>query len=54
VSDYRFLLGLRSDNGFVSSFVEGGWVIDRQVNFQHSTPGFDIGDGWMVRTGIRF
>ncbi|MDB5387247.1 MAG: hypothetical protein JWM11_2893 [Planctomycetaceae bacterium] len=54
ISDYRFLLGLRSDNGFVSSFVEGGWVTNRHVEFQAKTPDFGIGDGWMLRTGIRY
>ena len=54
ISDYRFLLGLRSDDGYVSSFIEGGWIVDRQVDFKGSTPGFDIEDGWMIRTGIRF
>lgn len=54
LSDYRILLGLRSDNGFVSSFVEGGWIFDRQVDFKGKTTDFDINDGWMIRTGIRF
>jgi hypothetical protein len=54
ISDYRFLMGLRTDNGSVSSFVEGGWIVDRQVNFQHKTTDFGIGDGWTVRAGLRF
>jgi hypothetical protein len=53
-SDYRLLLGLRSDNGIVSSFIEGGWVLDRQVDFKYKTTDFDIKDGWLVRAGIRF
>ncbi len=52
--DYRALIGLRSDNGFVSSFIEGGWVFDRHVDFAGKHPDFDINDGWMIRTGIRF
>lgn len=52
--DYRALIGLRSDNGFVSSFLEGGWVFDRHVDFAGKTPDFDISDGWMIRAGIRF
>lgn len=54
ISDYRFLIGLRSDDGFVSSFVEGGWLVDRHVNFKGKTPDFGVQDGWMIRTGIRF
>lgn len=54
LSDYRLLLGLRTDDGVVSSFIEGGWVLDRQVDFKGKTPDFDINDGWMIRAGIRF
>lgn len=54
ISDYRLLLGLRTDDGQVSSFIEGGWIIDRQVDFKYKTTDFDINDGWMIRAGIRF
>jgi hypothetical protein len=55
ISDYRLLLGLRSEAGGVSSFVEGGWVIDRQVSFSAlPSGGFDIGNGYVIRAGIRF
>ena len=52
--DYRALIGMRSDNGFVSSFIEGGYVFDRHVEFKGKHPDFDISDGWMIRAGIRF
>ncbi len=54
ISDYRLLLGLRTDDGVISSFIEGGWILDRQVDFKYKTTDFDISDGWMVRAGIRF
>lgn len=54
LTDYRFLVGLRNDNGFTSSFIEGGWIMDRQVNFMKKSADFDIADGWMIRAGIRF
>ena len=54
LSDYRLMLGLRSEGGGISSFVEGGYVIDRHVRFQGPTPGFSINNGPMVRAGIRF
>ncbi|MDB5335882.1 MAG: hypothetical protein JWN70_1501 [Planctomycetaceae bacterium] len=54
IRDYRALIGLRSDNGFVSSFIEGGYVFDRHVDFAGKHPDFNVNDGWMIRTGIRF
>lgn len=54
LSDYRLLLGIRSERGGVSTFIEGGWVLDRQVNFKGPTTDFDVSDGWLLRGGIRF
>jgi hypothetical protein len=54
ISDYRALFGLRSESGGVTGFIEGGWVFDRQVNFLHGTPGFDINTGFIGRIGLRF
>ncbi len=52
--DYRALIGLRSDNGFVSTFLEGGYIFDRHVDFKGKHPDFDIDNGWMIRAGLRF
>ena len=54
LTDYRILMGLANDGGVVNSFIEGGWILDRQVNFKGKTADFDIEDGWLVRGGIRF
>lgn len=54
LSDYRALFGLRSEGGGVTGFIEVGCVFDRQVNFLHGTPGFDINTGFIGRIGLRF
>lgn len=54
LEDWRLLLGLRSDNGLVTLFIEGGWVFGRDVEFKRATPGFSISDGFIGRAGIRF
>ena len=53
--DYRALVGLRSDDACnVQTFLEGGWVWGRKVDYAGSTPDFSISDGWMIRAGIRY
>lgn len=54
VTDWRILLGLRFDNGWVSSFLEAGWVFGRDVDYLNGTPGFDVSSGFIGRLGIRF
>lgn len=54
LSDWRAVIGLRSENDYVSSFIEGGIVFDRQVDFLEGTPGFDISSGFILRGGLRF
>jgi hypothetical protein len=54
ISDWRVLLGLRMDQNMASYFIEGGWVFDRQVDFLHGTPDFDITSGFIARIGMRY
>ncbi len=54
MSDWRLMMGLRAETGSVSSFIEAGWVFNRQVEFLHGTPGFDIDSGFIGRVGIRY
>jgi len=54
LSDWRAVIGLRSENDYLSTFIEGGIVFDRQVEFLHETPGFDISSGFILRGGFRF
>jgi hypothetical protein len=53
-ADYRLMLGLRSEGPRMAAFIEGGWVLDRQVDFSYLIPGFTIGNGYMARVGVRF
>ncbi|MEX0718513.1 MAG: hypothetical protein WD066_18110 [Planctomycetaceae bacterium] len=53
--DWRILFGYQADGGFCAGFIEAGWVFGRDVEFKHDTqPGFDIGSGFIARTGFRF
>lgn len=54
ISDYRIMLGLKQEMGLVSAFVEGGILLDRDAIFAGNTGDFSIGDGYLVRSGIRF
>lgn len=54
IQDWRVMVGLRSDNGRVASFLEAGWLLDRSVEFGRTTPDFSIDDGFMARFGLRF
>jgi len=54
VEDWRWLIGFRFDNGWVSSFIEAGWVFGRNVDYLNGTPGFDVSSGFIGRLGIRF
>ena len=54
VEDWRVLAGWRADNGFMTSFIEAGWVFDRQVEFLNGTSDFDISSGFIARAGFRY
>jgi hypothetical protein len=54
ISDYRILLGLKMDSGLYSWFFEGGWVLDRQVEFASNAPGYDIDTGFIGQIGLRY
>lgn len=52
LTDDRLSLGLRWDSGRYSFYVEGGYVFNRQVKFDGSTPGFDLANAGMFRIGL--
>jgi len=52
--DYRFMLGVHAQGYKWTGFFEGGYITDRQVEFRGSTPGFGIGDSWLIRAGFTF
>lgn len=53
IQDWRLMLGLRSEQNGVTSFIEGGWVFNRKAQFR-TTPEFDINDGFLIRGGMKF
>ena len=54
LQDWRVVLGLRSENNGMTSFLEGGWVLDRKATLRNSASDFDIHDGFIVRAGLKF
>jgi hypothetical protein len=54
LQDWRVMLGVRSDSGGVQSFLEGGWVFDREVEFNRGGGNFDVSSGFIARFGIKF
>ncbi len=54
LEDWRVMLGVRSDSGGVQSFLEGGWVFDRKVEFSRGGGNFDVSSGFIARFGIKF
>ena len=53
--DWRVLGGARAEFGAVSTFVEAGWVFDRNVKFaQPFGTDFNINDGFIARAGFRY
>jgi hypothetical protein len=55
LSDKRLLLGLKMDTGMYSWIIEGGWVFDRDVEFDSSAvPGFGLDNGFIGQIGLRY
>ena len=54
LEDWRVMLGVRSDSGGVQSFLEGGWVFDREVEFSRGGGNFEVSSGFIARFGIKF
>ncbi|MSR57449.1 MAG: hypothetical protein EXS05_07235 [Planctomycetaceae bacterium] len=54
LADYRAVFGLRTEGRRATGCIEVGWVFDRQVDFLHGIPGFDVNTGFISRIGLRF
>lgn len=54
LEDWRVMLGVRSDTGGVQSFLEGGWVFDREVEFSTGGGNFEVSSGFIARFGLKF
>ncbi len=54
LEDYRIVFGLRTDAYGVSSYVEVGWVLGRDIDYDVSKATFHPGTSFIVRGGLRF
>lgn len=55
LQDWRVVLGIRSEHAGMTSFLEGGWVFDRNGEFRETAPAkFEISSGFIVRFGLRW
>jgi len=55
LEDYRAVLGIRTDNGSSSWFLEGGWVFERNVIYDSPlNTGFSPDSGFIARMGWRY
>ncbi|MBX3443182.1 MAG: hypothetical protein KF774_12320 [Planctomyces sp.] len=53
LADWRIMGGARFETGWLTSFIEAGCVLGREVEFRRSTD-FDINDGFIMRAGFRY
>lgn len=55
IQDWRAVLGIRSEHAGMTSFLEGGWVFNRNGEFRDTAPSkFDISSGFIARFGLRW
>ncbi len=55
IEDYRILIGLKMDSGYYQWFMEGGWVLDRNVSFSSAAvPGYELDTAFIGQIGLRF
>lgn len=54
ISDYRLVGGFRMDTGLYSWFLEGGYVMDRNLVFATGQQDLKIGDGFIGQIGLRY
>lgn len=56
IQDWRAVLGIRSEHAGMTSFLEGGWVFDRNAEFLNTAAPakFNISSGFIVRFGVRW
>jgi len=53
--DYRLMTGFRMDSGMSEWFMEGGWVFDRNVDFDAPANGsFQPNTSFLLRSGMKF
>ena len=54
MSDWRLMFGARKEQSWGQTFVEIGWVFDRQIEYAHTAPSFEFGEAFLLRGGLRF
>jgi hypothetical protein len=52
--DWRVLGGARFETGWITSFIEAGWVFGRDVEFRRFGTDFEIDTGFITRAGFRY
>lgn len=52
--DWRLMGGFRWEAGPITSFIEGGWIFDRNVEFAGTGSDYNIDDGFIGRIGFRY
>jgi hypothetical protein len=54
LTDWRVTGGLRFETGWLTSFIEAGWVFSRDVEFRRGGTDFDVDSGFITRLGFRY
>ncbi len=54
LADWRVVGGMRFEAGWLTTFVEAGYVFDRKVEFQKVGTDFDVDGTFIGRVGLRF
>ena len=52
--DWRILLGVRQGNGWVTHFLEAGWIFGRKVDYLKVNNFYSISSGFILRGGVQF
>ncbi len=52
--DWRVVGGLRWEAGWVTTFLEGGYVFDRDVEYTHPGTSYDVDGQFIGRVGFRY
>jgi hypothetical protein len=53
-ADWRAVGGMRWEMGWLTSFIEAGYIFDRQVKYQAPGTEFNINNGFIGRAGFRY
>jgi len=53
-SDYRILGGFEMNAGLYSWFIEGGWILDRNIEYASSPTAVDVNSGFIGQIGLRY